>query len=505
MMHIRTPSDTTFEFYAIRASVAPRRPRIELSPPSEASSAVDPIARLTRECAALRLRLATAERRQRLRFTGSFTAPCSPPSAILDLALETASAHGNAARDQVQIGVMKLSERYRALEKTMREMQESLRLRDREIEALREERDRLLREREQTKAERDQAKIECDQERVKNHSLTKEIKHLQEHVRCLKHGGEDGSYHYRSRTPSHSRRAARRSEAPSPVPQGPNSHPSTFLDVEEMARVKSRDVFLTKTDNWSGAQVIQAIDDLNAEINQFAASATESCTFARRRMRNPVARGNADADEESAPWLGEAFVRLLEARDHARDPILLQLALQASLATCCARSLALFCVGFPSKLDSLMSRVLTYMHSIGAFSFRLTETVETSAESGVVVCRAPSDFSSMAGVDAPFYTDALSRPGSIRRHRTCSNDAPMVRHRILARRRRALVLSRRAASTHCRSGVQARPNNTGGDPVNYLRGRTGGYWRDVRGYTHDRQDVRLRRASGCRYEADEYR
>ena len=70
-------------------------------------------------------------------------------------------------------------------------------------------------------------------------------------------------------------------------------------------------------------------------------------------------------DEESAPWLGAAFVQALSARDHTQDPILVQLALQASVAICCARSLSLFCVGFPSKLDALLSRVLTHMQASG--------------------------------------------------------------------------------------------------------------------------------------------
>ena len=72
---------------------------------------------------------------------------------------------------------------------------------------------------------------------------------------------------------------------------------------------------------------------------------------------------------EIAPWLGASFAKVLVTRDHEQDPVLVQLALQASIATCCARSLSLFCVGFPSKLDGLLSRVYSHMQKFGVSYF----------------------------------------------------------------------------------------------------------------------------------------
>ena len=136
------------------------------------------------------------------------------------------------------------------------------------------------------------------------------------------------------------------------------------LEAEHYARARSLDVFLTKTDSWSGAQIIQAVDDLNAEINQFAAASTESCLFSKRSgAKTPLSM--SPEQENTTPWLGPALSRILALRDHSQDPILVQLALQASLVTCCSRSLSLFCVGFPSKLDALLSRVLAHMQSSG--------------------------------------------------------------------------------------------------------------------------------------------
>ena len=57
---------TTVEFYSFRGSYKPpaARPRIRIEP-EELTPVSDPIAKLTRECSALRLKLATAERRER--------------------------------------------------------------------------------------------------------------------------------------------------------------------------------------------------------------------------------------------------------------------------------------------------------------------------------------------------------------------------------------------------------------------------------------------------------
>ncbi|OBZ72248.1 hypothetical protein A0H81_07927 [Grifola frondosa] len=302
---------------------------------------------------ALRLRLATAERIQRRNKQGSRTAPSSartPPSAGLTLALDSAFAQRDAARSQIHSEVMKLAERYKALEKTLRELQDTLKAKDKEIESLRKERDRLI-------AERDQ-----EREKIRSMEAKAEAAAAQ-HQNHQQNGVNGPERHLRNREPSRSRKLARRSV------DGPSAPlaPTMSLEAEHAARARNMDVFLTKTDSWSGAQIIQAVEDLNAEISHFAASATESCVFAKRTISPKMLLQNmADPgrqEQQSTPWLGPALCYVLATRDHTQDPILVQLALQASIATCCARSLSLFCVGFPSKLDALLCRVLAQMHS----------------------------------------------------------------------------------------------------------------------------------------------
>ncbi|KAI0833444.1 hypothetical protein BC628DRAFT_1406476 [Trametes gibbosa] len=360
-MRLQVSTDTTIEFYTLRGggpilSTAPQsaRPRLRIHESPDLSPVADPIAKLTRECSALRLKLATAERRERISQYGTRTAPASartPPQPQLSLSFDSTLSQRDPVRSHFHSEVMKLTERYKALEKTLRDVQDTLKHRDREIEALRAERDRLI-------AERDEARAQS-----RNESIERDHGAAYDDASSIVSGsgngrGPTGERHARNRDRSRSRRHVRRSDDAPPVPLGP----SMTLEAEHYARARSMDIFLTKTDGWSGAQIIQAVDDLNAEINHFAAAATDSCTFSTRSKAKASLIITPEM-ENCTPWLGPALSRILALRDHAQDPILVQLALQASLAICCARSLSLFCVGFPSKLDALLTRILAHMQT----------------------------------------------------------------------------------------------------------------------------------------------
>ena len=200
MMRLQVSSDSTVEFYTLRGPVA-APPRLQTRFNSEELTPVlDPIAKLTRECSALRLKLATAERRERNSNSlpppsGYRTAPASartPPHTSLSLTLDNVLAQRDAARTHVQSELMKLAERYKALERTLRDMQDVLRMKDREIEMLRAERDRAIAER--------------DEIRAKSRSVSRERSQV---------GAEDdmgNGKHQRHRNRSRSRRHARRSD-----------------------------------------------------------------------------------------------------------------------------------------------------------------------------------------------------------------------------------------------------------------------------------------------------
>jgi len=126
-------------------------------------------------------------------------------------------------------------------------------------------------------------------------------------------------------------------------------------DDEQQARAHTADVYLTRTDTWSGAEVLQAVHDINSEILQFAAAATEACTFDRNAR--PSSSRAIQAMHDTSARLGPNLARILANRDHSLDPILVQLALQSCLTLCVTRALSSFCVGFPSKSDSLLHQI----------------------------------------------------------------------------------------------------------------------------------------------------
>ncbi|KAF5367522.1 hypothetical protein D9758_003621 [Tetrapyrgos nigripes] len=131
---------------------------------------------------------------------------------------------------------------------------------------------------------------------------------------------------------------------------------------ESKALVKANDVFLTRTDSWSGAQVLQAIHDLNSEILQWSAAVTEIVTFTENSPPS-ASKAVIQATQDTASRLGPNLVKILSGRDHSQDPILVQLALQGCITTCVARALSVFCMGFPSKADSILTQIYGHMYA----------------------------------------------------------------------------------------------------------------------------------------------
>jgi len=140
---------------------------------------------------------------------------------------------------------------------------------------------------------------------------------------------------------------------------------------EDRARLRSAETYMTRTDAWSGAQVLQAVHDINSEILQFAASATEICTF----LPAPSSSANPKMSQlihDTNTRIGPNMTRILSNRDHSQDPLLVQLALQGCVSLCIARALNSFCIGFPSKSDAVLGQLYSHMH--------LTEPQPTSAK-----------------------------------------------------------------------------------------------------------------------------
>lgn len=230
----------------------------------------------------------------------------------------------------------KLYERYRMLERTLRDTRDALKTRDSEIDRLRK-----------------------DKERERERPIAAERRRTDAQGRDLYRRGSTASL---SRDPAGSRSST----------ASDTSLSSTSLVDEERARARTADAYLTRTDTWSGAQVLQAVHDINSEILQFAAAATEACTFDRHSR--PSSSRAIQSMHDTSARIGPNFARILANRDHSQDPILVQLALQGCLTLCITRALSSFCVGFPSKSDSLLHQIYHRMALAGTLLslFRLS-------------------------------------------------------------------------------------------------------------------------------------
>lgn len=255
--------------------------------------------------------------------------------------------HSRQDHSKPRLDAQRLEDRCQSLEKTLKETRELLRLRDVEIDKLKKarEKDRLTPERRRS---------DLGPQHTSS-SLSRELHSRQ------------SSLEFPIRRPS-----GRRSTTP-PTSSLANGHINgissrrtererAFTLVgsqEERARIRADEIYLTRADNWSGSQVLQAIRDINSEILQFAASATDLCTF--DRDSRPSSSRSVQAMHDTSSRLGGNLARILSNRDHSQDPILVQLALQGCVSICIIRALASFCIGFSAKADSVLSQLYSKM------------------------------------------------------------------------------------------------------------------------------------------------
>jgi hypothetical protein len=142
---------------------------------------------------------------------------------------------------------------------------------------------------------------------------------------------------------------------------------------EELRSLKS---FLTKTDDYSGQQIIQAVHDLNTEILQLAAAVSDEFPLTRRSP-GLWKESHCEFVREA---IGDGMLALLRDGDHEDDPTIVQLAIQAWEVWCCHQVLDAFCAGAPPEVDRFLHDIFREMQSSGEnlfyFSIVLVLTVK---------------------------------------------------------------------------------------------------------------------------------
>jgi hypothetical protein len=250
-----------------------------------------------------------------------------------------------------QSDAAKLAERYRIIEGALQEAKDALRSRDKQIVDLKRERDFAMADDRArgTVRDFDRRALTYDSRRSNStRSPSSRTAYDSDHDLDL-----DDISLLKSASPCRRRRNKSLSSVPSTV----------TIASDDTCPPGGLEVFLNKTDSWSGAQVIQAVQDLNSEILQLSAGAAESITV-QGRDKTTQARMN-QAIKGVTSRLGAPFARLLASRDHSDEPALLQLGLQACVATCISRLLGVFCVGLPLMHNELLLQLYTRMHTKG--------------------------------------------------------------------------------------------------------------------------------------------
>ena len=134
------------------------------------------------------------------------------------------------------------------------------------------------------------------------------------------------------------------------------------LAEDRLKDVRSLESFMTKTDSWSGAQVVQMVKDLNMVLLQYSAAVSEECTSAIQEGVDGIHRSKAI--ERISARLGVKMGEFLK-KCHQHDPTLLQIGLQAALCQNAHSILSSFSIGIPSRYDSFLSNIFHSMHVRG--------------------------------------------------------------------------------------------------------------------------------------------
>jgi len=245
----------------------------------------------------------------------------------------------------------KLAERHRVLERALQEAKENLRSRDKQLEELRRERDLAIADRKSRRSIRDLDR------RALRFDARRSSSTRSPSSRTACDSDPDHELDDFSLLKSASPYRGRRNKSLPPAPR------AVIPAYDNTSIPPGAEVFLNKTDSWSGAQVIQAVQDLNSEILQLSACATESVTI-EGRDKPSLARMN-QANKGVSSRLGAPFARLIASRDHSEEPALLQFGLQACVATCVARLLGVFSVGLPLMHNDMFLQIHKRMHAIG--------------------------------------------------------------------------------------------------------------------------------------------
>jgi hypothetical protein len=151
---------------------------------------------------------------------------------------------------------------------------------------------------------------------------------------------------------------------------------------DRTSELNSLQAFLSKHDEWSGAQVVQAVEDLNGELARLASAVSEyfivesdmdsecsgnAVVGTKSAPRLPNSRSGQETHDRLKDALGSHFYHLIfTCSDPPSDlSLLVQYAIQAWEVWCCSQILDGFCFGLPTEAEKLLTDVWESMKTEG--------------------------------------------------------------------------------------------------------------------------------------------
>lgn len=196
---------------------------------------------------------------------------------------------------------------------------------------------------------------------------------------------------------------------------GTNSGVDATAISAELASLKS---FLNRIDDYTGSQILQAVQDLNTEIVQFAAAVSEEYPLGQGGGGTGGGELWRESDREIIRRaMGEGMCDLVKDGDHEQDPTVVQLAIQAWEVWCCRQVFEAFCWGIPPQVDQFLNEVFREMQITGTYLASLYPS-KLIKPFDPLFCRAASHDFAVASPHSYARTHNPPQPTSLPRHST---------------------------------------------------------------------------------------
>lgn len=207
-------------------------------------------------------------------------------------------------------------------------------------------------------SERDEARAQYERERQAGEKSRKERDALNVRIQSLEGRLSNVSGEA-------ARNAAKLSELQREIAhyQKERSNTSALLETRTM-ELKEAQAFLPKADNVADKEVVRMVEQLNTRIFQTAAALAESPDFQFGMPGDMRAVEEVMQKHEKYDWLGPHLLPSLRSINHADDPLLVQTALQATMAGYARRLATSWDLGRCNAQD-LCSNIYTGIRSSG--------------------------------------------------------------------------------------------------------------------------------------------